>query len=224
MFRETDRAMGDVVAPLYAPLKRGADAVASACLLVVLSPLLVVIALLVRSRLGRPVVFRQARPGLNGRPFVILKFRTMRQGHDPAGAVLPDAERLTGLGRFLRRWSLDELPELWNVLRGEMSLVGPRPLLMEYLPLYTAFQARRHAIRPGLTGLAQVRGRNALTWEKKFALDVWYVDHLSPVLDLRILFQTVGQVLGARAVSHAGHATMPLFRGSTTSTGEGEDG
>ncbi len=224
MSRVTEGPAGGGIVPRYAPLKRGADAAASACLLVVLAPLLAAVALVVRTWLGRPVLFRQVRPGLHGRPFTILKFRTMKQLSDLAGAVLPDAQRLTGLGRFLRRWSLDELPELWNVLRGEMSLIGPRPLLMEYLPLYTSAQARRHAVRPGLTGLAQVRGRNALTWEEKFALDVWYVDHLSPVLDLRILFLTVGQVLGGQAVSHVGHATMPPFRGSTSSPREGEDG
>jgi lipopolysaccharide/colanic/teichoic acid biosynthesis glycosyltransferase len=207
----------------YAAIKRGLDACGAAVLLVLTTPSLLLLALLVRLVMGRPVLFRQKRPGLHGHPFTILKFRTMREDALHDGVRLPDDQRLTAAGRFMRRWSLDELPELWNVLRGDMSLVGPRPLLMEYLPLYTPEQARRHEVRPGLTGLAQVRGRNALTWEEKFALDVWYVDHVSPLLDLRILALTVGQVLSGRAISHAGHATMPRFGGSLAANRESAD-
>jgi lipopolysaccharide/colanic/teichoic acid biosynthesis glycosyltransferase len=207
----------------YALLKRLADVAVAACLMIGLAPLLLAIAFLVRAWLGSPVLFRQMRPGLKGRPFTIFKFRTMTVSHDSGGVFLPDERRMTSFGGFLRRWSLDELPELWNVLRGEMSLVGPRPLLMQYLPLYTAEQARRHSVRPGVTGLAQVRGRNSLSWEEKFALDVWYVENLSLALDIRVLFETIGQVLGGRAVSHAGHATMPLFRGGPGGTRESKD-
>ena len=172
-------------------------------------PFLAIIALVVRLHMGSPVLFHQVRPGWHGRPFTLIKFRTMRAG---AGS---DAERLTAFGRWLRRSSLDELPELFNILRGEMALVGPRPLLMEYLPRYTAEQARRHAVRPGLTGWAQVHGRNALTWEEKFRLDVWYVDHHNTWLDLRILALTLWQVVQGRGVSSDGHATMPLFAGTS---------
>lgn len=195
-------------------LKRGIDVVGSSLALVLLSPLLAVVALLVRVRMGTPVLFRQERPGRDGRPFVMTKFRTMtdRRGND--GALLPDADRLTALGRWLRRTSIDELPELFNVLHGDMSLVGPRPLLVEYLPLYTPEQARRHEVRPGITGWAQVNGRNAVTWEEKFALDLWYVDHRSTRLDLEILAKTVAQVFRGQGVSAPGHATMEPFRGS----------
>ena len=164
--------------------------------------------------MGPPVLFRQLRPGREGRPFELTKFRTMTDQRGPDGALLPDAQRLTALGRFLRRTSIDELPELVNVVRGDMSLVGPRPLLMEYLPRYSPEQARRHEVRPGVTGWTQVNGRNALTWEEKFALDVWYVDHRSTRLDLEILGRTVSQVLGGQGVSAPGHATMEPFRGS----------
>ena len=176
--------------------------------------LIAVIALLVRIRLGKPVLFRQLRPGLHGQPFTLLKFRTMLEALDTNGSPLPDAERLTAFGHFLRRWSLDELPELYNVLRGDMSLVGPRPLLMEYLPLYTAEQARRHDVRPGLTGWAQVNGRNAIGWDQKFAFDLWYVDHASLSLDLRILWLTVRNVFTRHGISAEGEATMPRFTGS----------
>jgi lipopolysaccharide/colanic/teichoic acid biosynthesis glycosyltransferase len=189
-------------------MKRIFDVVVASLLLVVLSPLLAVVALLVRVRLGSPVFFRQLRPGRDGRVFTLMKFRTMREG---AGT---DAERLTKLGRFLRRTSLDELPELVNVVRGDMSLVGPRPLLVEYLPLYSPEQARRHEVRPGVTGWAQVSGRNALTWEEKLSLDVWYVDHRSFRLDLRILGRTVGAVFGGKGVAAPGAATMEPFRGT----------
>lgn len=203
--------------------KRALDFTAAALALAALSPLLLLLAFVTLATLGPPVLFRQQRPGRHGRPFTILKFRTMRQARDERGQPLPDAQRLTRAGRLLRRWSLDELPELINVLRGDMSLVGPRPLLLEYLPLYTPEQARRHEARPGLTGLAQVEGRNALSWEERFALDVWYVDHRSLRLDLGILARTVGLVLSGRAVSHAGHATMPPFRGTRAGAKEKKD-
>jgi sugar transferase EpsL len=194
--------------------KRAFDVAAAAAALVVLSPVLAAIAVAVRVAIGSPVLFRQTRPGLHGRPFTLLKFRTMTDARDAAGALRHDAERLTRFGRFLRRTSLDELPELLNVLRGDMSLVGPRPLLMEYLPLYSPEQMRRHEVRPGLTGWAQVNGRNALTWEDKFALDVWYVDHRSFRLDVEIVVKTVREVLSGAGVSQPGQATAEPFRGS----------
>jgi lipopolysaccharide/colanic/teichoic acid biosynthesis glycosyltransferase len=191
-------------------MKRAIDIAVASGALVVAAPLLVALALAVRGTMGRPVLFRQRRLGHRGRIFTLLKLRTMR----PARAGEPDGARLTRLGRFLRAWSLDELPQLWNVVRGDMSLVGPRPLLPEYLPRYTPEQARRHEVRPGLTGLAQVSGRNGLTWEEKFALDVRYVDEQSLSLDVHILWRTVVAVLLRRGVSAAGHATMPEFMGS----------
>lgn len=181
--------------------------------LLVLSPIIAVVAVLIRWKLGSPVLFRQVRPGLCGRPFEMIKFRTMRDALDRAGQPLPDSERLTGLGRALRASSLDELPELWNVVRGDMSLVGPRPLLMDYLPLYTPLQARRHEVRPGITGWAQVNGRNALGWDDKFRLDVWYVDNRSFWLDLKILALTAWKVVRRDGISAAGEATMPRFTG-----------
>lgn len=195
-------------------MKRLFDIAAASLALLLLSPVLVVVAWRVRRQMGSPVVFRQVRPGCGGRPFEMVKFRTMRHATGPDGVPLPDAERLTPLGRWLRATSLDELPELWNVLKGDMSLVGPRPLLMEYLPLYDARQARRHEVRPGVTGWAQVNGRNALTWEQKFEYDVWYVDNRSLTLDLRILFMTVAKVLRREGISAEGEATMPRFTGS----------
>jgi lipopolysaccharide/colanic/teichoic acid biosynthesis glycosyltransferase len=195
-------------------LKRVVDVVGASAALVLLSPLLAVVALLVRARMGTPVLFRQERPGRDSRPFVMTKFRTMTDRRDSEGELLPDAERLTALGRWLRRTSIDELPELLNVVHGDMSLVGPRPLLMEYLPRYSAEQARRHEVRPGITGWAQVNGRNAVTWDEKFALDVWYVDHRSLRLDFEILAKTVSQVFSGHGVSAPGHATMEPFRGS----------
>lgn len=195
-------------------MKRLVDVVGALAGLILLSPVLVVVAVLVRRRMGSPVLFRQVRPGLHGKPFEMVKFRTMRDAHDASGKPLSDAERLTPLGRFLRASSLDELPELWNVLKGEMSLVGPRPLLMEYLPLYSAEQARRHEVRPGVTGWAQVNGRNALSWEKKFALDVWYVDHQSVLLDLKVIGLTLKKVIKREGISAAGDATMPRFEGT----------
>ncbi|MDX5377649.1 MAG: sugar transferase [Halomonas sp.] len=194
-------------------MKRLFDIVVSLVALLLLAPLLLTLALLVRLRLGSPVLFRQTRPGLHGQAFEMIKFRTMRDAVDRDGKALPDAERLTPLGQRLRASSLDELPELWNVLKGDMSLVGPRPLLMEYLPLYTTRQARRHEVRPGVTGWAQVNGRNALSWEQKFELDVWYVDHRSLWLDLRILLLTVKKVLVRDGIAHDGDVAMPRFRG-----------
>lgn len=193
--------------------KRALDMVLAGGGLMVLSPVLGVVSLLVRRNLGTPVLFRQQRPGLDGRPFTLLKFRTMRDAVGPDGAPLSDAARLTPFGQRLRSSSLDELPELWNVVRGDMSLVGPRPLLMQYLPLYSASQARRHSVRPGLTGWAQVNGRNALSWDAKFCLDVWYVDHVSLRLDLSILWRTVTSVVRREGISAAGEATMPPFQG-----------
>jgi lipopolysaccharide/colanic/teichoic acid biosynthesis glycosyltransferase len=180
---------------------------------VIAAPILGLVALLVRAKLGAPVLFRQTRPGLYGKPFTLYKFRTMTDARDAQGNLLPDAARLTPFGRFLRSTSLDELPELWNVLRGDMSLVGPRPLLMQYLDRYTPDQARRHEVRPGITGWAQVNGRNALTWEQKFALDVWYVDHLSFGLDLKIIALTLWKILKREGISQPGQATAEEFMG-----------
>jgi lipopolysaccharide/colanic/teichoic acid biosynthesis glycosyltransferase len=179
----------------------------------VLSPLLLVVALLVLIFHGRPVFFRQQRPGYRGKPFWIYKFRTMTDRSGPDGSLLPDAERLTPLGRFLRAASLDDLPQVWNILRGEMSLVGPRPLLMQYLERYSPEQMRRHDALPGITGWAQVNGRNALSWEDKFRLDVWYVDHWSFGLDIKILFLTAWKVIRREGISQPGHATMEEFMG-----------
>jgi lipopolysaccharide/colanic/teichoic acid biosynthesis glycosyltransferase len=195
-------------------MKRLFDVLAASLALVLLALPLLTLACLIRHKLGKPVFFRQVRPGLNGRPFTMVKFRTMTDECGSDGALLPDVQRLTPFGRFLRASSLDELPELWNVLRGDMSLVGPRPLLMEYLPLYTPEQARRHELRPGITGWAQVNGRNALSWADKFALDVWYVDHRSLWLDVQIVGRTVRKVLVRDGISAAGEATMPKFTGS----------
>ena len=194
-------------------MKRLFDLLASAIGLLILAVPLALLAWQVRRKLGSPVLFTQVRPGLHGQPFRMVKFRTMTDARDAGGALLPDAQRLTAFGRFLRASSLDELPELWNVLRGEMSLVGPRPLLMEYLPLYSPEQARRHEVRPGITGWAQVNGRNAISWADKFALDVWYVDHRSVWLDVRILWLTVRKVLVRDGISAPGDATMPKFEG-----------
>jgi lipopolysaccharide/colanic/teichoic acid biosynthesis glycosyltransferase len=195
-------------------MNRVLDLVVAAVTLVLLSPVLLATALAVRIRLGPPVLFRQKRPGLHGRPFVLLKFRTMTEAVDREGRPLPDAQRLTRFGDFLRTTSLDELPGLWNVIRGDMSLVGPRPLLLEYLELYTPEQARRHEVRPGVTGWAQVNGRNARGWSERLAMDVWYVDNRSLILDLRILLRTIGHVLSRRGVRQQGHATVERFRGS----------
>jgi lipopolysaccharide/colanic/teichoic acid biosynthesis glycosyltransferase len=198
----------------HAGVKRLFDLIAAGTLLLVLLPVILITALLVGLQMGRPLLFRQVRPGLGERPFEMLKFRTMRDAYDSGGNLLADAERLTRLGRFLRSSSIDELPELWNVLAGDMSLVGPRPLLMEYLPRYTAEQARRHEVRPGITGWAQVNGRNALGWEQKFALDIWYVDNRSLWLDIKILWMTVAKVLRREGIAADGEATMPKFEGA----------
>lgn len=195
-------------------MKRLLDFIAALLGLIALALPLLLLMALIRRRLGSPVFFRQTRPGLHGQPFEMVKFRTMTDTRGPDGALLPDAERLTPFGRFLRSTSLDELPELWNVLKGDMSLVGPRPLLMEYLPLYSPEQARRHEVRPGITGWAQVNGRNAISWEDKFKLDVWYVDHCSLWLDIKILWLTVKKVLVREGISAAGEATMGKFTGS----------
>ena len=194
-------------------IKRAFDLILTIPALVVLSPFLVILAILVAILLGSPVLFRQKRPGWNGRPFWLLKFRTMTDCRDDNGALLPDALRLTPFGRFLRATSLDELPELFNVLKGDMSLVGPRPLLMQYLDRYTPEQARRHEVRPGITGWAQVNGRNAISWEEKFKLDVWYVDNWSLWLDIKILALTVWKLLKREGINQPGQATMEEFRG-----------
>ncbi len=195
-------------------VKRFIDLLLAAVALILLAMPLLALCCLIRNKLGSPVLFTQTRPGLHGKLFTMVKFRTMTNQHGPDGALLPDAERLTSFGRFLRASSLDELPELWNVMRGDMSLVGPRPLLVEYLPLYTPEQAQRHEVRPGITGWAQVNGRNAISWEDKFALDVWYVDNQSLWLDIKILLMTVRKVLVRDGISAAGDATMPKFTGS----------
>ncbi|HZR24007.1 MAG TPA: sugar transferase [Vicinamibacterales bacterium] len=194
-------------------MKRLLDLSIASAVLVLLALPLAIVAVAVRVTLGRPVLFRQRRPGLRGEPFELLKFRTMVDLTDARGHALSDAERLTAFGRFLRATSLDELPELLNVIRGDMSLVGPRPLLMQYLDRYTAEQARRHEVRPGVTGWAQVNGRNAISWEERFALDVWYVDHRSLWLDLKILALTAATVLRRDGVNQPGHATMPEYMG-----------
>lgn len=195
-------------------LKRLFDFLLTLVALLLLAAPLLVLAWLIRRKLGSPVFFCQVRPGLLGRPFTMVKFRTMTDERGPDGALLPDAQRLTPFGRFLRASSLDELPELWNVLKGEMSLVGPRPLLKQYLPLYSAEQARRHEVRPGLTGWAQVNGRNAISWDEKFKFDVWYVNNQSLWIDIKILWLTVKKVLVRDGISAAGEATMPAFTGS----------
>lgn len=195
-------------------LKRAFDITVSASALIVLSPVLAITAHKVKKNLGSPVLFRQIRPGLNGKPFEMVKFRTMKDAIDQNGKLLPDNERLTDFGKKLRATSLDELPELWNVLKGDMSLVGPRPLLMEYLPLYSAEQAKRHNVRPGITGYAQINGRNAISWEKKFQLDVWYVEHQSFFLDMKILFETVKKVIIKEGINQSECISMPRFKGS----------
>lgn len=196
-------------------IKRLMDIVGASVGLLLLSPLLLVLALMVRRRMGPPAVFAQARAGRGGRPFVLYKFRTMTDARDVTGALLPDEERLTPFGRSLRRTSLDELPQLWNVLKGDMSLVGPRPLLLQYVPLYDERQRRRLDVRPGITGWAQVNGRNALSWPEKFELDVWYVEHRGLWLDVEILCMTVRKILAREGISAPGEATMPPFEGGS---------
>ena len=205
-------------------VKRLLDIVIAATLLAVLAPVYLVLAIMVAIAIGRPIFFRQQRPGLHGRPFVLVKFRTMRHAVDAHGTLLPDAARLTRFGAWLRATSLDELPELVNVLRGDMALVGPRPLLMEYLPRYSMAQGRRHLVRPGITGWAQIHGRNALSWYDRFAFDVWYVDHWTLAVDARILVATVARVLSRDGITQPGHATAAPFTGAvrtgvTSSTG-----
>ncbi len=199
-------------------VKRVLDILASGLGLLTLSPLMGAMGVAVLVAMGRPVLFWQQRTGQGGRLFTLYKFRTMTDARTPAGALLPDAQRLTRLGRFLRAFSLDELPTLWNVLKGDMSLVGPRPLLPQYLPRYTPFQARRLQVKPGITGWAQINGRNALTWEQKFELDVWYVDHHTLWLDLKILGLTAWKVIRREGISQPGHATMPEFSGRSGRT------
>ena len=198
-------------------LKRAFDILASLIGLLILLPLLFVLALIVKQKHGSPILFKQTRPGINGKPFTFYKFRTMTNETDQEGNLLPDKDRLTSFGSFLRKTSLDELPSLFNVIKGDMSLVGPRPLLMQYLPLYNEFQKRRHEVKPGITGWAQVNGRNALSWKKKFEMDVWYVDNQSFLLDLKILFLTVYKVFKREGISAEGEATMKPFAGNQES-------
>ncbi|MFJ8234249.1 sugar transferase [Ureibacillus sp. NPDC094379] len=195
-------------------MKRIIDLIFSLTLLILLSPILILVFILARKFLGSPVIFEQGRPGLNGKIFHVYKFRTMSDERDENGELLPDSIRLTKFGQFLRKLSLDELPQLWNVLKGDMSFVGPRPLLVEYLPLYSDRQARRHEVRPGITGWAQVNGRNAISWEQKFEYDVWYVENQSLFLDLKILFLTVKKVFISEGINQQGHATIEKFKGS----------
>ena len=195
-------------------IKRILDVVIASTALVVLSPLYAFVAYKVKKNLGSPVLFRQVRPGLNGQPFEMIKFRTMKDAVDAQGNPLPDSERLTAFGKMLRATSLDEMPELWNVIKGDMSIVGPRPLLMEYLPLYNEEQAKRHDVRPGMTGYAQVNGRNAIGWEEKFKLDTWYVENRSLWLDFKIMLKTVKKVISKDDISAEGEATMTRFTGS----------
>lgn len=194
-------------------MKRSLDIIITTVSLIALIPLLSLIALVIRWNMGWPVIFAQERPGYKGNPFKLYKFRTMNNRMDEQGQLLPDAERMLSFGRFLRTSSLDELPELWNVLKGDMSLVGPRPLLMQYLDRYTPEQARRHEVRPGITGWAQVNGRNAITWEEKFKLDVWYVDNRSLWLDIKIIFMTIWKIIRREGISQKGQATMEEFFG-----------
>ena len=198
-------------------LKRLLDIVIASSALVLLSPVYAFVAYKVRKNLGSPVLFRQVRPGLNGKPFEMIKFRSMKDAVDAQGNPLPDSERLTPFGQMLRSSSLDEMPELWNVIKGEMSIVGPRPLLMEYLPLYNEQQAKRHNVRPGITGYAQVNGRNAISWEKKFELDTWYVENRSLWLDFKIMLKTVQKVLSKDDISAEGEATISKFTGTSES-------
>ena len=201
-------------------LKRLLDIIIASIALILLSPLYAYVAYKVKKNLGSPVLFRQVRPGLQGKPFEMIKFRTMKDAIDAQGNPLPDSERLTPFGKMLRSSSLDEMPELWNVIKGDMSIVGPRPLLMEYLPLYSPEQAKRHNVRPGMTGHAQVNGRNAIGWEEKFKLDTWYVDNQSTALDFKIMFKTVHKVLAKDDISAEGEATMTKFTGTKVNIDE----
>jgi len=194
-------------------IKRLIDIIGSLIGLTISSPIIVIISIIIYFTMGRPIFFKQVRPGLKGKPFVIYKFRTMLDLRDENGNLLPDEKRLTTIGRFLRSTTLDELPEFWNVLKGDMSLVGPRPLLMEYLDRYNPEQARRHEVKPGMTGWAQINGRNTISWEEKFKLDVWYVDNWNILLDLKIIFLTILKVVKREGISAEGHVTMPEFKG-----------
>lgn len=198
-------------------MKRTFDFTVSFIALIILSPVILITALLIRSKIGSPVVFKQQRPGINGKPFYVYKFRSMTDERDESGELLPDDVRLTSFGKIIRKLSLDELPQLWNVFKGDMSFVGPRPLLMEYISLYNETQMRRHEVRPGITGWAQVNGRNAITWEKKFEYDVWYVNHQSFLLDMKILIMTIMKVFKSEGISQDGQATMTKFKGNSTS-------
>lgn len=200
---------------MYAVTKRIIDIIVALVGLVLSSPVTLILALVIGVNMGKPVFFSQVRPGRHGKPFRLVKFRTMKGARDQSGKLLPDEERLTPLGKWIRKTSLDEVPQLLNVLKGEMSLVGPRPLLMEYLPLYSPIQARRHDVKPGITGWAQVNGRNSISWNEKFELDIWYVDHQSLVLDLKIILHTFMKILRRDGVSHSNHATMPIFTGGS---------
>lgn len=197
-------------------MKRLFDLILSCCLISCLLPIIGFVALMVKTRLGSPIIFEQERPGLYGKPFYLYKFRTMTDSKDTNGNLLPDQLRLTSFGKFLRKYSLDELPQLINVIKGDISLVGPRPLLMEYLPLYTAEQSKRHNVRPGITGWAQVNGRNAISWEDKFKYDVWYVENQSFLLDMKILFLTFYKVIKSEGIQNGSHVTMPVFKGEIT--------
>ncbi len=219
--RDPNHAQGNRQRGVALALKIVLDRLVAGIGLLAAAPLLAGIEATIRATMGRPVFFVQQRPGVHGKPFKLVKFRTMRNALDAAGRPLPDEQRLSSIGRALRATSLDELPQLWNVLRGELSLVGPRPLLMQYLPRYSPEQARRHDVVPGITGWAQVNGRNAVSWDEKFAMDVWYVDHWSLWLDLRILAMTASRVLLRRGISQAGHATMPEFMGRSSDAGDG---
>jgi lipopolysaccharide/colanic/teichoic acid biosynthesis glycosyltransferase len=200
-------------------IKRAFDFSFSAILLFFCAPVLMLLAIMVRLKLGSPIFFRQPRPGLNSKPFMLIKFRTMTDAKNSSGKLLPDGSRLNSFGKFLRSSSLDELPELFNVIKGEMSLVGPRPLLIEYLPLYSTHQARRHEVRPGITGWAQINGRNSLSWEEKFAMDVWYVGNQNFWLDMKILWLTVQKVIAREGISAQGEVTMPKFTGDNSRKG-----
>lgn len=202
-------------------MKRMFDLSASTLLLIIFFPVILACGLLIKMKLGSPILFKQERPGLNGKPFYLYKFRSMTEERNDKGHLLPDHIRLTSFGKFLRRYSLDELPQLINVIKGDLSLVGPRPLLMEYLPLYTSEQAKRHIVRPGITGWAQVNGRNALSWEEKFEHDVWYVNNRNQLLDLKILILTIKKVINSEGVNQPGNATMESFKGSKSSLKEG---
>ena len=202
-------------------MKRLYDLLVALAAILILSPLFLIVVLLVWGKLGMPVLFRQQRPGLNGNPFTIYKFRTMSHNNDENGTMAEDSERMTQFGASLRKFSLDELPQLFNVIKGDLSLVGPRPLLIEYLPLYSVDQMRRHDVRPGITGWAQVNGRNTITWDKKFAYDLWYVDHQSFWLDMKILWMTLGRVVKFRGISQSGNVTMEKFTGQESDLRDG---